>query len=57
LLVTAEDEARRRGAKHADMDTFSFQAPAFYEAHGYEVFGVLRDYPPGHQRLYMQKRL
>ena len=26
LLTLAEDEARRRGAKHAYLDTFSFQA-------------------------------
>ena len=57
LLTAAEEEARRRGANHADMDTFSFQAPEFYEQHGYEVFGELREYPPGHKRLYMQKEL
>ena len=27
LLVKAEEEARRRGAAHAYLDTFSFQAP------------------------------
>lgn len=57
LLAAAEEEARGRGAQSAYLDTFSFQAPGFYEKLGYEVFGVLPDFPPGHERLYMVKRL
>ena len=57
LLTLAEEEARKRGARHAHLDTFSFQAPAFYEKHGYEIFGELRDFPAGHQRYYMRKDL
>lgn len=57
LLVAAEEEARKRGAKHAYLDTFSFQAPGFYQQHGYEIFGELKDFPPGHQRYYMVKQL
>lgn len=57
LLVAAEEEARRRGAKNAYLDTFSFQAPDFYRQHGYQVFGELRDFPPGHQRYYLTKQL
>ena len=57
LLTLAEDEARKSGAKNAYLDTFSFQAPAFYEKHGYRVFGELKDFPPGHQRYYLTKSL
>ena len=57
LLTCAEEEAQRRGAKNAYLDTFSFQAPAFYEQHGYEVFGELADFPPGHQRFFLRKQL
>ncbi len=57
LLTTAEEEARKRGANHAFLDTFSFQAPEFYKQHGYQVFGELKDFPPGHQRYYMMKQL
>ena len=57
LLTLAEEEARDRGARHVHLDTFSFQAPGFYEKHGYEVFGELQDFPPGHQRYYMWKDL
>lgn len=57
LLMLAEDEARRRGAEHAYLDTFSFQAPEFYKHHGYQVFGELEDFPSGHQRYFLSKRL
>jgi GNAT superfamily N-acetyltransferase len=57
LLMQIEEEARQRGAKQVYLDTFSFQAPAFYERHGYQVFGALEDFPPGHQRYFMTKQL
>jgi GNAT superfamily N-acetyltransferase len=57
LLTAAEQEARQRGAKNAYLDTFSFQAPDFYEQHGYQVFGTLEDFPTGHQRYFLTKLL
>lgn len=57
LLKCAEDEARERGAKYAYLDTFSFQAPEFYLKQGYQVFGELQDFPPGHQRFFLRKTL
>lgn len=57
LLALAEEEARKRGAKKAYLDTFSFQAPEFYHQHGYEIFGTLQDFPTGHQRHYLTKNL
>ncbi len=57
LLMRVEDEARQRGAKNVYLDTFSFQAPNFYEQHGYQVFGELQDFPPGQQRFFLQKQL
>lgn len=57
LLTLAEDEARKRGAKHAYLDTFSFQAPDFYQKFGYQEFGRLEDFPPGHTRYFMTKAL
>jgi GNAT superfamily N-acetyltransferase len=57
LLTMAEEEAQNRGARHVHLDTFSFQAPGFYQKHGYEVFGELQDFPAGHQRHYMRKDL
>jgi ribosomal protein S18 acetylase RimI-like enzyme len=57
LLSMVEAEARQRGARHAYLDTFSFQAPDFYKKHGYQVFGELRNFPPGHHRYYLTKEL
>jgi ribosomal protein S18 acetylase RimI-like enzyme len=57
LLTIAEQEARQRGAKNVYLDTFSFQAPDFYQRHGYRVFGELQDFPSGHQRYFLTKEL
>ena len=57
LLAAAEDAARERGCHTALLDTYSFQAPEFYRAHGYEVYAVVDDFPTGHQRLFLRKRL
>jgi GNAT superfamily N-acetyltransferase len=39
LLAEFEDEARSRGCSHVFVTSFSFQAPSFYEHHGYrELF-------------------
>lgn len=56
LMAGAEGRARERGCHSAWVDTFSFQAPGFYRKLGYEPFGEL-DYPPGHRRIFLQKRL
>ncbi|HCU57536.1 MAG TPA: hypothetical protein DF984_04810 [Anaerolineaceae bacterium] len=57
LLEKAETEARQRNAKHAYLDTFSFQAPAFYEKSGYAEFSRLEDFPAGHTRYFLVKTL
>ena len=57
LLAQVEAEARRRGAKHAFLDTFSFQAPEFYKQQGYTVFGELPDFPVGYTRYFFTKQL
>lgn len=57
LLRTAEEEARRRGCRGVWLDTYSFQARPFYEAHGYRLFGELTDYPPGHAKYFLTKAL
>jgi GNAT superfamily N-acetyltransferase len=57
LLAEIERVAAERGCTHAHLDTFSYQARPFYERQGYRVFGVLENYPPGHQRFFMEKTL
>jgi predicted N-acetyltransferase YhbS len=56
-MRTAEAEARERGVRHVYLDSFSFQAPAFYEKLGYREFGRLQDFPAGYDRVWMTKAL
>ncbi len=57
ILSMTEDEARARGCVGAWLDTHSWQARPFYEKLGYTAFAELPDYPPGHSRFFVQKRL
>ena len=57
ILQQAEKTAKERGCKYAFLDTFSFQAPAFYQKHGYHDAFVLEEYPVAGQRYYFTKNL
>jgi ribosomal protein S18 acetylase RimI-like enzyme len=57
LMLLAEEQAIQRGCNHAYLDTFDFQARGFYEKIGYEVFGVLEDYPRGHIKYFLRKNI
>jgi GNAT superfamily N-acetyltransferase len=56
LLKSAEQEARRHGCKAILINSYSFQAPAFYQNCGYELVWQLNDFPPGYQYCYLVKR-
>ena len=57
LLSAVEQEAQRRGCTQMLLTTHSFQAPAFYERHGYSRQATIPDYPRGHAQLLYLKRL
>jgi GNAT superfamily N-acetyltransferase len=57
LLKRAEAIARDRGCTNAYTDTFSFQAPHFWETNGYAEFGRLDGMPAGHARVWFRKAL
>ncbi len=57
LMGMAEAEARSRGCVGIYLDTFSFQARPFYEKLGFAVFARIEDYPAGHTRFFLSKRL
>ena len=57
LMHRAEKEGRRRGCYAAYLNTFDYEARPFYEKLGYRVFGTLEDFPRGHRRFFLTKRL
>ena len=57
LVKQAEDEALKRGCNGAIVDTYDFQALGFYQKLGYTVFGVKEEFPKGHQRYFLNKKL
>lgn len=57
LLAQAEWVAKDMGATKALLTTYEFQARTFYEAHGYQVVGEIKDYPPGSSYYTMVKVL
>ena len=57
LLQQAESEAKKRNCRFAFVNTYQFQAPAFYQKYGYKEVFTLKDYPYTGQRHYYQKDL
>ena len=57
LLQRAESEAKKRNCRFAFVNTYQFQAPAFYQKYGYKEVFTLKDYPYTGQRHYYQKDL
>jgi ribosomal protein S18 acetylase RimI-like enzyme len=57
LLSEAERRARRRGSRLIHLNTYSFQAPGFYEKQGYRRFGGIAGSPRGESRHFYVKRL
>jgi len=57
LLQAAEDEASQRGCALILLSSFSFQAPGFYQKHGFQLEWQLDGFPPGHQFCFLVKRL
>jgi GNAT superfamily N-acetyltransferase len=57
MLQMAEQEAARRGCRHAQLETHEFQAFPFYQKHGYVIFAELPDMPPDHIKYFLKKDL
>ena len=55
LLQQAESEAKNRNCRFAFVNTYQFQAPDFYQKHGYKEVFRLQDYPYTGKRYYYQK--
>jgi ribosomal protein S18 acetylase RimI-like enzyme len=57
LLTAAEAEAGDRGCIQVTLFTHGFQAPELYLREGYEVVGILDDYPAGSATYWFRKRI
>ncbi len=57
LLAAAEREALARGCRQIVLSTHGFQAPAFYQKHGYTVCGEFPGYPIGGSQIFLRKTL
>ena len=57
LMAEAEKIARDKGLIGIWLDTFSFQAPGFYQKLGFVPFGQLDGYPGGQSRHFLKKLL
>ena len=57
ILEMAEKESKTRGCKYSVVNTFNFQAPNFYEKHGYKEVFALKEYPYTGERYYYTKEL
>ena len=57
LMQEAERRARRRGSLLLHLNTYSFQAPGFYEKLGFRRFGGMAGSPRGASRHFYVKAL
>lgn len=57
LLKMAEEEGKKRGCTISYTDTFTWQAPIFYEKMGYKSYGKLENFPVGNSLIYYCKNL
>ncbi len=56
VMLRAEQLARQRGCVATQVDTLSFQGPAFYASLGFSVVGEIDQFPPGHKRYFLLKK-
>lgn len=57
LLMAVESEARRRNCRQVILLTHDFQAPVFYERHGYRRLAEIANYPVGHSQFIYVRHL
>lgn len=57
LLEQIEEFARKENLIGIRMETWNFQARGFYEKNGYNVFGEIKDCPPGTIDYLLKKEL
>ena len=56
LLEAGELEAKTKGCHTILVRSYSFQAPHFYERHGYKIEHILNGFPKGHSYYILIKQ-
>ena len=57
LLQQAEDHAKKLGCTLVKLDTFDFQAPLFYQKHGFERLTSFKYTPDGPEKIMFIKKI
>lgn len=57
LMQHAEMMARQKNCIKAFVDTMSFQAPEFYQRLGFQEIARIKDFYPGHDRIFYSKMI
>ena len=57
LVEALEKEGEKRGCTLIYTNTFTWQAPGFYEKLGFKSYGQLDNFPPGNSLIYYSKNL
>ncbi|GEN67697.1 GNAT family N-acetyltransferase [Chryseobacterium rhizosphaerae] len=57
LIKAAIEEGKARKCDYISLQTFSFQAPEFYEKLGFVRIGIETDFPKGFEKYYYRKSL
>jgi hypothetical protein len=52
-----DEAARARNGRTVILDTFSFQAPEFYQSLGYAIMAVVEGFGQQHRKYFLRKSL
>ena len=55
IISLIDDVAINKGLHKIFVDTYAFQAQAFYQKHGFYCIGTIPEYLLGHDRMFMRK--
>jgi N-acetylglutamate synthase-like GNAT family acetyltransferase len=57
IITMIDDAAKNKGLSKIFVDTYEFQARAFYEKHGFYCIGTIPKYLKNYDRFFMRKDL
>ena len=57
LLEQLESQAKEKGCYMAHVITNNSEAKEFYHENGYDIFGVIKEYPTTNREYFMKKKL